>query len=317
MKEVNEIRIDCIERKVIIAEKRRKRPHISKEKEICPFCPGNEHLTPPEILKVPKKNWKVRIIPNKYPALSKGVRRKEMENSNCFKVLPPFGYHEILIETEKHGTDYYGLEVKDIELALKITRRRYRELKKIEGISYVSIFKNFGKKAGESIRHSHLQILASSIFPKRIRERMLKLEKFFESNKSCGICRAIEQEKKDKKRIIYENKDWIAYCPFVSTFPYSFDIIPKRHVSDMEELKSKELHSLALTLKKTFSALKKVLGDLYTYNILYNNFPKAEFFHFYLSVYPRITEIAGAELFGLYINIKSPEKAAKELRRYI
>ena len=316
MKEINEIRIDCIERKVIIAEKRRKRPHISKEKEVCPFCPGNEHLTPPEIFRVPKKKWKVRIVPNKYPALGK-IELKEKRKEDCFKTIPAFGYHEILIETEKHGTDYYGLEVKDIELALNALKRRYRELKKLEGISYVSVFKNLGKDAGESIRHSHLQILASPIFPKRIRERMLKLEKFFERNKRCGICRTIEEEKKEGKRVVYENEDWIAYCPFVSTFPYSFDIVPKRHVSDIEELKGRELQSLALTLKKTFSALKKVLGDLYTYNILYNNFPKAEFFHFYLSVYPRITEIAGAELFGLYINIKSPEKAAKELRRYI
>ncbi len=316
MKEVNEIRMDCIERKVIIAEKRKKRPHISKEKKACPFCPGNEHLTPAEIYRVPKKNWKVRVIPNKYPALSKDIL-KEVKKTNCFRALSPFGYHEILIETEKHGTDYYDMKVSDIELALKVTRKRYCELKKIDGISYVSIFKNFGKDAGESIRHSHLQILGTPIFPKRIREKMLNLEKFFETSKNCGICKSIEQEKRDKVRVIYENEDWIAYCPFVSIFPYLFDIVPKRHISDIEELKSRELHTLAKTIKKTFSALKKVLGNLYTYNIVYNNFPRAEFFHFYLSVYPRITEIAGAELFGLYINIKSPEKAAKELRKYI
>ncbi|MDD4879082.1 MAG: galactose-1-phosphate uridylyltransferase, partial [Candidatus Omnitrophica bacterium] len=43
---------------------------------VCPFCPGNESMTPPEIFAVreggSKPNtpgWQVRVIPNKFPAL--------------------------------------------------------------------------------------------------------------------------------------------------------------------------------------------------------------------------------------------------------
>ena len=66
---------------VILAPERGKRPHefaglLPKRelprphKDNCPFCKGNEHLTTAPVLEIPNgKEWKVRVVPNKFAAL--------------------------------------------------------------------------------------------------------------------------------------------------------------------------------------------------------------------------------------------------------
>src|SRR5256885_15213171 len=72
---------------VLISPARARRPSdFSRESfkikgGFCPFCPGNESKTPPEILgyrpsaaggpAAPKDSpgWRVRVVPNKFPAL--------------------------------------------------------------------------------------------------------------------------------------------------------------------------------------------------------------------------------------------------------
>src|SRR3990172_7269528 len=86
---------------VIIATERAKRPHdfiTNKKKEAlpsfgaaCPFCPGNESETPPEVLayhdsrKANTSGWGGRVSPNKYPALINRCTIVRKENGKIFK----------------------------------------------------------------------------------------------------------------------------------------------------------------------------------------------------------------------------------------
>lgn len=63
------------QREVILAPGRGKRPHQftqrkEKRKGECPFCRDSEDLTPPPIKEIPGNQWKVRLLPNKYPILN-------------------------------------------------------------------------------------------------------------------------------------------------------------------------------------------------------------------------------------------------------
>src|SRR5438094_9940453 len=68
---------------VIIATERAKRPQelasrrepktAPRHVENCPFCPGNENKTPPEVLRIPAEAngaWQMRVLANKSSALS-------------------------------------------------------------------------------------------------------------------------------------------------------------------------------------------------------------------------------------------------------
>ncbi|MCD6367570.1 MAG: galactose-1-phosphate uridylyltransferase [Candidatus Aenigmarchaeota archaeon] len=319
---MGEIRKDYIlERYVIFSPKRAKRPrglerkdnYIETPKEKCPFCPGNEHLTPKSILEIPKgKKWKIRSIPNKFPAL-KETKFYGEEGKFPFVHYRPHGYHEVLIETPEHDKRLYELSKTQIELYLKALIMRYEDLMKKKEITYVTIFKNEGKGSGASISHAHSQIIASPIFPKVIDEEMKASEKYYEEEKRCPFCDVIKYEKKKRVRIISENKEFVVLSPYAAVLPYESWIIPKRHISQISDLNGNQIRYLSSILKQLLKKYEEVFGYL-SYTIVYHSFPESDFWHFHIEIYPRLKIYGGFEYFGLYINEILPEQAAKKLK---
>ncbi|MCK4236424.1 MAG: DUF4931 domain-containing protein, partial [Candidatus Krumholzibacteria bacterium] len=163
---------------VIIATERAKRPEdfvdekdeeedVPEYLESCPFCPGNEGKTPPEIMSYRTNGgkWTLRVVPNKFPALvPEGVPVRE-EDLDFFRRMDGLGQHEVIIETPKHNTGFGRI---DDEKALEIVtayRDRYIDLSKDKRFKLVKVFRNQGKDAGTSIEHPHSQIVATPIVP--------------------------------------------------------------------------------------------------------------------------------------------------------
>jgi UDPglucose--hexose-1-phosphate uridylyltransferase len=327
----DEIRKDFFGREVIVAGSRSKRPGSFSEekmpKQICPFCAGNEKMTEKSILSLPdEKNWQIRVFPNKFPVLRKNVRskisyekfpssvdQKSSVPNEMYQKFTAFGKHEILIETRDHFAEYEDMDTDNIELALVALKKRYEELMKIDGINYVTIFKNKGEAGGASIRHTHTQIVASPMFPEIISKKMDESEAFFKEAKECGMCMIINHEIEKKDRVVAHNKQWLCIAPFTSVWPYQLRLIPKRHFSELSEMSYDELRGLAKLLKKTFGMLSKLFEDM-PYNMIYLNFPRSELWHFHIDIFPRLVTHAGFEFFGLHVNIVEPEHAARCLR---
>ena len=175
---MNQLRKDYIlDKWVIIARERAKRPSdfIQREKtkdsaKLCFFCPGNEKTTPPEIERVEEDGrWIIRCFPNKYPATTE---KKDCIEEGPSANMAAYGRHEVIVETPEHDRELGDLDVKHISRVLLMYSRRLVELKSMEGIEYVSIFKNRGKKAGASLAHSHTQLIALPLIPQIIKEEM-------------------------------------------------------------------------------------------------------------------------------------------------
>ena len=134
---------------VIISQQRVGRPKDGKKKKSkkpCPFCPGNENLTPPEVFRYgsgenDKKGWKVRVIPNK------------------FKITDQ---HEVIIHGPSHEKDIEDFSHEQISLIFKAYRERYNFYK---DKGQVLIFCNHGKHAGASLKHPHSQLV---VIPRQI-----------------------------------------------------------------------------------------------------------------------------------------------------
>ena len=313
---LDEIRTDIFERSVVVSTSRSKRPGAFIDKKhrekACPFCPGNEMKTEKTVFALPnEKQWKVRVFKNKFPVLHM-KNFKEVEN-DFFRKYTPCGAHEVLIETRKHDHEYFNMTEKDITLILEAVKHRYTELMKIEDVNYVAIFKNKGIRAGASLPHPHMQIIAAPLFPVAISEEMQQSENYFKQEKKCGDCVMIREESRARKRIVTHNKDWVVVCPFVSTWPYQITIAPRRHFSDVSEMTDDEILNLAKVIKKLCHGYSKLFDDP-PYNITYHNFPGSDFCHFHIHVYPRLVTHAGFELFGLNVVITSPEDAAQSLK---
>src|SRR3954465_15716826 len=103
-----ELRRDpVVDRWVIIAPERADRPNallreyqLPDDEDGCPFCPGNEFLTPPEIAALREQGrWTWRIVPNRYPAVrtEENMSRKGI---GVFDKMAGVGAHEVIIETD-------------------------------------------------------------------------------------------------------------------------------------------------------------------------------------------------------------------------
>ena len=149
-----------------------------------------------------------------------------------------------------------------------------------------------------------------------IEEEMESAEHYFKEEKVCGECMVLNNELKRKKRIIAENRNWACVSPFISTWPYQIRFYPKRHINDISQMSDNDLKDLANIIKRVFNGIYKLFDD-FPYNMIYHNFPRSDFWHFYIELIPRLVTHAGFEFFGLNVNIVNPEVAARDLRKAI
>ena len=332
-----ELRKDLVTgRWVIISTARGKRPtdfvpdvKEKKEKESCPFCPGNESLTPPEIFAVRPQGdkdtsgWKVRVIPNKYPALGVDFPLTK-KGVGIYDQMSGFGAHEVIIETPEHPKTIEDLSTEEIRQVLTVCQDRIQDLHRDTRLRYVLLFKNEGFQAGASLSHSHSQIIATPITPKRVKEELIGAETYFRGKERCVYCDIIVEEKEAGTRIVYENEHFITFCPFASRFPFEMCLLPKNHELNFYESRS-HVVEMAQCLKATMEKLDHVLNHP-QYNYVFHSGPNLfarreywktihEDYHWHLEIIPRLTKIAGFEWgTGFYINPTSPEDAAKYLR---
>ncbi len=327
---MSELRCNLISREwVIIATERAKRPHdfiktknkaepLPNYKNDCPFCPGNEKLTPSETFALREKNsWKVRAVNNKFGALAQDeplVRKIQ----GLYSSMSGFGIAEVIIENPKHNTCLPLMDIKEIEEVVRVYKIRYTEVEKIKGIESIIIFKNHGPSAGTSLEHPHSQLIATPIVPPQSRSRIEQAVTYFDLTGQCIFCRTLSDELNAKERIIVETENFVSFVPFAALSPFHMWIFPKRHSSSFADINEGEIRDFAKILKETVSRLYYGL-DNPDYNYTIRSMPVnengKEYYHWYLSIIPRVSQPAGFELgSGMFINTALPEESAKFLR---
>jgi Galactose-1-phosphate uridylyltransferase len=313
----------------IIAEERAERPSDfavaaentgKSDSEGCLFCGGAEENTPlaTAVYKngkiysdTPEKrvrNWDFRCFPNLYPALSPTLNLSEQQESSL-QAKSGYGFHEVIVESPLHGRKLENFSDSEISELMKVYRDRTCSYITRENICYVSLFKNYGKKAGASINHLHSQLLALPFCPP-ILARELKV---IRENERCPYCSIFDIEKASP-RLIFENNEWIAFTPYFSMEPFEVWILPKNHVSYLGDCSDEILFALGDILKDILKSYERVLRNP-PFNYMFYQLSEAPDYHLNLRLLPRISINAGFELnTGTYINTVSPERAASYLR---
>jgi len=327
-----ELRKDpIIGRWVIISTDRGKRPTdffresvTIKGTGFCPFCTGNEAKTPPEVLAFGRNGgapntpgWSVRVVPNKFPAL--GIEGDlDRQGEGLFDRMNGVGAHEVIIETPDHQSTLAMISDKSIESVLWAYRDRVLDLKNDRRFRYILIFKNHGEAAGASLEHTHSQLIALPIVPKRVREEVDTGKRYYNEKERCIFCDMIRQERQAGTRVITENEDFLAIAPYAPRFPFETWILPHTHSSSFENNQSPIYASLARMMKNCLMRLDKVL-DLPAYNFVIHTSPIGEeindHYHWHIEMMPKLTKVAGFEWgTGFYICPTPPEEAARFLR---
>ena len=328
---MSELRKDPVTgRWVIISTERGKRPSdfgIQKPKSkegFCPFCPGNEEKTPPEIMAFRQEGgsrngpgWRLRVVPNKFPAL-RVEGEISREGVGLYDKMSGIGAHEVIIETPDHQETMATLPPKAFEEVLWAYRDRILDLRRDLRLRYAMIFKNHGEAAGATLEHSHSQLIALPIVPHLVAEEMAGARDYYRYKERCIFCDIVRQEIQQGERIVLENGEFISIAPFASFSPFEAWILPKRHSSFFEECQVHEIQSLSWIFQETLRRLEKAL-NFPPYNFTLHTTPfkerSLEYYHWHFEIIPKLTKFAGFEWgSGFFINPTPPEEAAKFLR---
>jgi UDPglucose--hexose-1-phosphate uridylyltransferase len=339
---ISELRKDPISgRWIIIAPERRQRPdeyacprpeNEASSATGCPFCPGNEAETPPEVFsrrdpetKADQPGWRVRVVPNKFPALKRGSTAAT-RTTGLFTAMDGVGAHEVIIDSPAHDKELADLEPSRIHDVFRTYRDRIIHIGSETSCRYVQLFKNKGWEAGATLRHPHTQVVGLPVIPKRVSEDIAAAERHFHETGSCLACRWAREEREARERFLEANDHFLAFHPFASRFPFEIRIQPLRHAALFYETQDDELAALATVVKSLLTSLKIVLNDP-PYNFVLHQAPNPEAaaqgrtaesvraFHWFFEIIPVLTRVAGFE-WGTdsFINPMPPEEAARLMR---
>jgi UDPglucose--hexose-1-phosphate uridylyltransferase len=350
-KPVREIRINPIvpSESVLVATARSMRPKKAEAPaprdtrahvDTCPFCVGNESMTPPAIATYPATgSWEVRIVENLYPVLG-----DDRENPNLTfglqQTIDGYGRHEVMIDHPRHGVAVHEMSEEHLRLLFAAYQERMDQLYRSNPrLRYVLVFKNFGPAAGASIAHTHSQIIATPVVPDNVQLEVENSRIYFGKNHRCIFCALIDEaltfeatlydrESGEIRRkldvgqfVIERSRKFIAIKPFASRFEWEVHILPLSHQSDFLAAPADDFADLARVMRRTMARLDAVLGGA-QYNYFLHSVPHAPAFgdcgpsyHWHIEICPRTSIPTGFELgSGLFVNTVSPESAAARLR---
>ncbi len=351
-KNVREIRINPIvpSESVLVATARSMRPKQAEEAaprdtrrhvDTCPFCRGNEHMTPPQIaVYPPADSWEIRIVENLYPVL--GDDRQDPGLSlGLQQTIDGYGRHEVIIDHPEHGAALHEMSEQHLALLFAAYRTRMEQLYRSDArLRYVLVFKNFGPAAGASIAHTHSQVIAMPVVPDNVQAEVRHSRLYYDKHHHCIFCALInealtfeatlyDRESGEIRRrinvgqfVVERGRAFIAIKPFASRYEWEMHILPLAHQSDFLRIAPEDLEDLARVLRRTMARLEAVLGGA-QYNFFLHSLPHGgqdaagceASYHWHIEICPRTSIPTGFELgSGLFVNTVSPEEAAERLR---
>lgn len=262
----------------------------------CPFCEQREGQTPPELYAMRAAGspangpgWRVRIVPNRYPAVRDGS-----------------GEHELIIECPQHEPSLAALTCDQLAAVLQAVLQRMSVLRQTGRWACAQWFKNHGSAAGASLSHAHSQLIALPELPPNLAAELKAMRPGH-----CPFCTMIERELADGTRVVRFSDRLVMLSAFAGRFPFETWLLPRQH-----ELLFDDISPVAVELHWLLNAVDAAL-DRPAYNLILHAAPwNGQDFHWHFELLPRVTGIAGFELgAGMHINPVLPEDAAERLRR--
>jgi UDPglucose--hexose-1-phosphate uridylyltransferase len=289
-----------------------------------PFLAGHEDQTPPEVWALRPDGgapntpgWKVRVVPNLYPALVPGEQQLPDDPlasgrgmPALFVTKPAVGGHEVIVNTPEPLDSLVELGPDGLATAMDAWRQRMRAH---DGARYVHVIVNEGASAGASLAHSHAQLYALPFVPALLARERERFTAYFERTQGRNLLGDLLQEEvRAQTRVVAIDDEAAVICPFASRMPYEVMLIPRRPRARFED----DGPLGAALLHDALARLGRTLGGMPPLNMWVRTAPSgAGEFCWHLDVLPRLAHLAGLEMgTGVSLNIIPPERAAAELR---
>ena len=307
---------------VITATSRQERTFLPP-KDYCPLCPtppGSEFPT-----EVPLADYELVTFENKFPSLHPVPPEPAIEPTDLYQVRPAQGVCEVILYTPAHEGTLADRSVSDIDRLIQVWTDRYLELGALDFVKYVMVFENKGQVIGVTLTHPHGQLYAFPFVPPKLQRELDSCREHRERTGRCLFCDVVQEERRDGRRIVWENDGWLAVIPFYARWPYEVHVIAKAHRLALPDLTVEERLDLARTLKAVMRKYDNLWGFSMPYMMAVHQAPTDggdhTYSHLHVEFYPphrskeKLKFPASVETSaGTFINDTLPEEKAAELR---
>ena len=308
---------------VLIAPKRKARmyadfkPATHATSPACPF----DDLTGQELVwSLPGENLEVTVIKNKFPAVQPGLCAP-LAKVGPFQTHLGTGTHDVFVHGN-HETAFSDFSKEQLTTVIQAFKKRYKEIAQTDDCAhYIHLFHNYGAEAGASIAHPHSQIISTPMVPPDATRSLWGAHRFYREEGKRVYDVMLEWEREQDKRIICENGQFVAFCPFVSKYPYEVRIFSRESHAHFDQMPDELDQHLADILGTVLRKIKKALNDP-AYNFFIHTAPIEtslhdlhEFYSWHIEILPKVKIDAGLEIgTGFGVNVIDPDEAAELLR---
>ncbi|MBI4590102.1 MAG: galactose-1-phosphate uridylyltransferase [Candidatus Rokubacteria bacterium] len=307
----------------------RPRGAVGPEGAECPFCPGNESATPPEIAAYRKEGsapnspgWQVRVIPEADPYF-----RVEWdlvrEGVGMYDKITPRGASELIIESPSHEDTLATMGPDQLERVLWMYRDRLVDLKRDTKIRDILITRRH-RKPGSRLTHPYSRVTAIPVIFDDLRRELWESQDYYQYKHRCLFCDILRQELSDDERVVRLTPFFLLVIPYAARSPFETWVLPRQHACAYETLSPEIAADLARLLTGYFGALVTGLGNpsfelsLHTAPNLHSKILQGEWatisddyhWHFEIVIQPERANRLG----GIFINEVPPDEAARRLR---
>ena len=285
----------------------------------CPFCWGNESMTPPEVLRIPTGSdaWQIRVVPNLF-ALVDTADAERPRTTPRPDALPFTGQHEVVIESGRHDWDLRSAHPDEVVAVLSAIRQRCLALGRRRPAAIVA-FRNYGVRAGSSLSHPHSQIVALDQAPPDLVRRWRSARAHHEETGRRLHDDVAEAERREGTRVVSDADGVLVFQPYAASTPHETTLLPDDAGADLAGAPDRALRATGEALHRVLGGLATVLDDP-AYNLVVHAGPAddptaRDWYRWHITLYPRVTTIGGLEYAtGVDVSPAAPEQTAPALR---
>ncbi len=306
-------------------------PAPPREEGGCRFCPTADATLQvigslPAI--VPGEAFSARAVV--HPAPLYHVEGDPGRRGNgIYDQMNPVGAHEVLVENPVHDRQLWDASDDEVSQFLLLAAQRVIDLKRDERFKYVSLFKDYGRVAGQEFEHPTSQAVATTFVPRRVLYELRAGREYFANKERCVFCDILMQEEKQAKRIVETRGDFVAFCPYAPRVPYETWLISRAHESSFERFalaRQGSLRDLAALLRHTLNRIRAVSDG---FHLVLHTSPNTlhrsqtlgywktidDDYHWHIEILPIVSsKVKSYTVKEVYFTPVTPETAAARLR---
>lgn len=197
---------------------------LEAARRACPFCPGNEELSPDEVLRVPASQifpersepWLIRAVRNLIPRIPEcctgGKNESYVVIEDCRHFADdPKGHDDLLYSGLLPIEHFHALLQSDVEIA----RQSYEN----PFVRQVLIRKNQGRESGASQPHLHNQVIGSDL-PFAVIAQECEV-----TTRQPRVWEDVIAFAREQGHLLIERDGCVAYLCVFGTFPRSYEVV--------------------------------------------------------------------------------------------